>query len=379
MGDNLRLLAQLWYRPAAAMSGILDRGSLLFACIAALAVSFLAAHGVAASFTFYLPLLLLAAVYTPGVLILAALMGRLGGVGTVFRRDYSPLLTCAAMAWAASNAPLVLAAWTAPVPVFLILAALAYGYFAVLMFFAVRTVTGVGNGVAAGTVALSWIPVAAAPLLAPLSFLLGWIASPFFLLFAYYYLGGEIAGLGSGLRARQHFRQTLEAATLNTHDAGAQYQLGLIHQHRRQYAEAIQRFQNAVAIDPQETDAHFQLGRIAREQGRLNDALAEYQTVLDQDENHSSSEILREIGAMYVGARHWGDARRELAAYLARRPYDTEGLYYYGEALSGLGEKEEARSAYTRAIEAARMAPRFRRRAIARWSRLAQKRLRKVR
>ena len=42
----------------------------------------------------------------------------------------------------------------------------------------------------------------------------------------------------------------LEAATVNPHDGEAQYQLGLIHQHRRQRTEALQRFRNAVQIDP---------------------------------------------------------------------------------------------------------------------------------
>jgi len=379
MIDNLKLLAELWYRPVSAISAILDRGSLLFACVAVLAVSF-ALHSAAGlrafiPFSFWWPLLVLAVAYIPGVLILATLFGRLGGLATVFSRDYSPLLTCVGMAWAATNAPLILAAWTGPPVVFLIVATLVYCYFAALVFFAVRTVSGVGNGAAAGAVALSWAPLLVA---APLSFVAGWLASPFFLFFAYYYLGGEISGLGSGLRARQHLRRTLEASTINPRDAEAQYQLGLIYQQRRQYSEAIQRFKNAVAIDPQETDAHFQLGRIARAQGRLNDALTHFQAVLDQNENHSGSEVLREIGAMYLTARQYPDAKRELDVYITRHPYDTEGLYYYGEALLGLGETAEARSAYVRAIESARMAPHFRRRHVASWSRLAQKRLRKL-
>jgi hypothetical protein len=44
--------------------------------------------------SFYMPLLVLAVVYVPGVLLLSGMLGRLGGgLGSVFRRDYSPLLT----------------------------------------------------------------------------------------------------------------------------------------------------------------------------------------------------------------------------------------------------------------------------------------------
>ncbi|HEY1207255.1 MAG TPA: tetratricopeptide repeat protein [Bryobacteraceae bacterium] len=208
--------------------------------------------------------------------------------------------------------------------------------------------------------------------------MLGWVASPFFLFFAYYYLGGELSNLGAGMRSRQTFRRMLDASTLNPHDADAQYQLGLIYQQRRAYSEAIQRFQNAVAIDPRETDAHFQLGRLAREQGRLKDALEHFQTVLDQDERHSSNEILREIGEVYSAAGQHADARRELAEYIERRPYDAEGLYYYGLALERTGDPAGAREMYARAIEAANTAPHFRRHATARWGRLASKQARRL-
>jgi tetratricopeptide (TPR) repeat protein len=228
-------------------------------------------------------------------------------------------------------------------------------------------------------VSLSWIPLVAAVFVwAPLRFLMGWLASPFFLFFAWYYLGGELGNLGAGLRSRQNFRRMLEAAAVNPHDGEAQYQLGLIYQQRRQYGEAIERFRHAIAIDPTQTDAHFQLGRIARQQGRLKDALAHFQTVVDQDEKHSQSEVLRELGAIYLSVRQYQDARNELVRYVQRWPYDPEGLFYYGQALKGLGDTAAAREMYTRAVDAARTAPRYLRQSTARWSRLAQKQLRSL-
>jgi tetratricopeptide (TPR) repeat protein len=224
---------------------------------------------------------------------------------------------------------------------------------------------------------LSWIPLVAAYFVwSPLRFLLGWLASPFILFYLFFYLRGELGNLGAGLRNRQNFRRNLEAAAVNPHDGEAQYQLGLIYQQRRQYTEAIRRFDNAVAIDPSQTDAHFQLGRIAREQGRFKDALAQFQTVVNQDERHNQSEILRELGALYISARQFEDARHELAEYVERRPYDPEGLFRYGQALEGLGRTKEARDAYDKASEAASLAPSYLRRSAARWSRLARKQAR---
>ncbi len=397
--DNAKLLLRLLWRPADAMSGILDQGSLLFASLAVLVVSLFVQYGVQSlvpraptavphaapdqeseraepdepalpvaharpwwSFSFYAPLLLLAAVYVPGTLLVTSLIAHLGGFGAVFERDYSPLLTCTAMAWAAVNIPIALAAMVAPPPVLAAVAGLACLYFAVLMFFAVRTVFGTENGIAAGSVLLSVIPLSAAIFFwAPLRYVFGWLASPFFLFYAFYYLGGEFRNVGAGLRRQQNFRRMLDAAAINPHDAEAQYQLGLIYQQRRQYTAAIQRFKNAVTKDPTETDAHFQLGRMAREQGRFQEALAHFQTVLKQDEKHNLSEILRETGATYLNLGRYEEARNMLSVYLERRPYDAEGLYHYGQVLEKLGEPAEAREMYARSIEAARTAPRYRR------------------
>jgi hypothetical protein len=381
VGSNLTLLLRLLTQPAAAMSDILDRGSLLFASLTALCVSLLLTWSAPypLPFSFYTPLLVLAAVYVPGVLLLGCLLGRLGSLGVLFQRDYAPLLTCTAMAWAAAMLPLALVIRTVPIEVFPIVAGIFCLYFLVLMFFAVRTVFGTGNGTAAGVVSLSWLPLLVVGFfLGPLRFLLNLVASPFFIIFAIYYLRSEFAGLGDGLRRQQNLRRMLEAAAVNPHDGEAQYQIGLIHQQRRRYSEAIERFKNAIAIDPRETDAHFQLGRIAFAQKRFADALAYFQTVLLQDEKHSQSEIRRDLGSVYLALGRNEDARRELAIYVDRRPYDPQGLYYYGRVLEELGDKQGAREMYAQAVEAARTAPAYRRRVVAEWSRLAQRQSRKL-
>ncbi len=365
---DTKLVLRLYQQPAAAMSDILDRGSLLFASLSVLAVSWAMGR-----FAFYVPLFVLAVVYVPGVLAIGAVAARAS-----FQRDYAPLLTCAAAAWIAANLPVLAVAWFRP-ELYAAASGFAYLYFLVLLFFAVRTVFGIGNGAAIGIVSLSWIPLVAAYFLwGPLRYLLGWLASPFFLFYIFYFLRGELGGLGAGLRSRQSFRRNLEAAAINPHDGEAQYQLGLVYQQRRQFTEAIRRFQNAVAIDPSLIDAHFQMGRIARAQGRRKDALTHFQTVVNLDERHNQSEILRELGALYITAHQYEDARQELAQYVERRPYDPEGLHYYGQALEGLGRATEARDVYERVFEAANLAPSYLRRDAAKWSRLARKQTRRM-
>src|SRR5580700_12190775 len=166
MAESIKLLFRLLSQPIAAMSAILDRGSLLWASLCVVAVSFglqgAVAYWTRLPFPFYGPLLVLAVAYVPGLLLLCGLVGRIGGFFVSFQRDYSPMLTCTAMAWSAANLPLVIAGFAAPPQVLLLLAGLAYLYFAILVFFAVRTVFGAGNGSAGAVVGLSWIPLVAA-------------------------------------------------------------------------------------------------------------------------------------------------------------------------------------------------------------------------
>ena len=83
----------------------------------------------------------------------------------------------------------------------------------------------------------------------------GFLASPFILYYLYMAFRGDLGAIGQSFRSRQNFKRMMEASTLNPHDADAQYQLGLIYQQRRQYSEAIARFQAAVKIDKMEADA----------------------------------------------------------------------------------------------------------------------------
>ena len=76
--ENSKLLLLMFWRPAAAMSAILDRGSLLYASLAVLAVSLLLRLS-SLTFSFYIPLLVLALVYVPGVLLLSKLLAGVGG------------------------------------------------------------------------------------------------------------------------------------------------------------------------------------------------------------------------------------------------------------------------------------------------------------
>jgi tetratricopeptide (TPR) repeat protein len=202
------------------------------------------------------------------------------------------------------------------------------------------------------------------------------LASPFLLIVIFLLLRGFISDATRTHRARESFKQNLEAATLNPADSSAHYNLGLIHQQRGELDAARERFERAVQIDQEEVDAHYQLGRIARQQQRLADAIRHFEQVVARDRNHAQQEVWREIGATYVAAGQFADAVNALDSFLERRPSDPEALYLMGRAHAGLGHRREATSSMQACIEAVKTAPAYKYRAEKRWLNEAQQFLR---
>jgi tetratricopeptide (TPR) repeat protein len=364
----------------------LDHGRLWFGILAALAVSMFVRTGLGAlpphltlvqdviatwiGYSTVAPLLAIALAFAPAVIVLRAAAG-FGGFGVLMQRDYSSLLLCSFTAWAAAYLPFAILGWFLPFGPILLLAANIY--FAILAAFAIRTVFGAGFGAAIGLSILGCIAAMGGIALSDLAGgLKYYVLSPFLLYYAYSAFGSDVRSLGEGLRGRQQFQRQMEIATTNPRDADAHYQLGLIYQKRRQYTEAIARFQKAIEIDPTEVDAQLQLGRIARDQGRFDDAIRSLTAAAAIDDKLSSSQVWRELGASYFGISRFDDAAAALAKYTQRHPYDPEGQYWYGRTLAALGHKAEARAAFDQCIEAVDTMPKHRRAEIRKWKGLAK-------
>lgn len=198
------------------------------------------------------------------------------------------------------------------------------------------------------------------------------LASPFLLLMVFLLVRGYLGGVMRNQRARESFRQNMEAATLNPADASAHYNLGLIHQSRGELDAARERFERAVQVDADEIDAHYQLGRIARQQKRLADAVGHFEQVVSRNQAHAQHEIWREVGATYIEADQFADARDALEQFLEKRPSDPEALYLMGRAHAGMGHQREATSAMQACIDAVKTAPAYKYRADKRWLNEAQ-------
>jgi Tfp pilus assembly protein PilF len=246
-----------------------------------------------------------------------------------------------------------------------------------LFFFAVAAVLGVREVFRVSAIralAISAIGLTLAILISPLWTLLlsPILASPFLLLIGFLLVRGYVSDVLRSQRARESFKQNLEAATQNPADASAHYNLGLIHQSRGELDAARERFERAIQIDADEIDAHYQLGRIARLQRRFADAVRNFEEVVSRDQSHSQHEIWREVGATYLAAEQFEDARDALERFLENRPSDPEALYLMGRAHAGLGHRREAASSMQACIEAVKTAPAYKYRADKRWLNEAQ-------
>jgi len=419
VGDNFIALFQFYVSPLSAISRILDRGRLWTAVMVAALVSIFAhscharvetpedaeqaiqefappgagvpaaesgitraLRGAAGDWTgfspfagSFAPLGAIALALIPVIVAVRAFSGY-GSFGVLMRSDYLSLLMCLLWSWAAAYLLAGILAFFAPALAgyFLLAANL---YFTVLAILCLRTALGIGIGPAIGLGLVGWIAavlgIAVFGIAGPLRY---YVLSPFLLYYAYAAFGSDFRSLGEGLRSRQHLQQQLEIATNNPRDADAHYQLGLIYQKRRQYSEAISRFERAVAIDPAEADAHLQLGRIALEQQRWEDAIRHCQNAAAQDDKVSSSEVWRDLGSAYLGAGRVPEAAAALEKYVSRRPYDPEGTFRLGKALASLNRDAEARQRFEECIEAVNTSPSHRRAQVRHWGREAKSALR---
>lgn len=329
---------------------------------------------------FLQPLVSLACFYIPLTILLVTMFGGLGNFGVVLGKDYGTLSVCAMTAWAAAHLPFAIAGFVlnsqavAPQVYFGMWAASGL-LFGIFMVFVLRVVFGVNYGAAIMTVALSWLGFTLGMyvfrFVSPLLF------SPFILFYAYMYFGGRISGeardVGNVFRQRQNFKRFLHNATVNPRDADAHVQLGLIYNQRRQSDKALEHFKKAFEIDKKEPDANYELGKIARRKGEYPEAIEYFSTVAEQNDKHSVSEVWREAGATYLEAQMPDEAIHALERFLERRPYDPEGLYYYGKALKAKGETEKAKESFIQAIESAKTSPDYRKHGLRHWIKMAEK------
>ncbi len=421
MFKNFRLLFQLLWQPLTAIKRLRDRAPVGFAVIVAWfmtfvyslvvavlvdysqsggrriliagqshqgiaggAVQLLAGNFVQAAMMAGMIVLFVSVVYAPFAILIANLFERRASYSLVIREEFAPTVSCVLAALTVSLLitiiPAAIISWQstwlagAEIGFLVMLFVMPMPIFAALMTLTLGTIFRIGWAAALGTTLISFLSLLGMPFLMHAATII--CASPLLLLLLLFLLRDRIDDFMRSARARQSFKQNLEAATLNPADASAHYNLGLLYQTRGDFDEAAASFKKAAEIDPTETDAHYQLGRIAREQGRLNEAVAHFEKVIQQDSSYSHHEIWRETGLVYYGARQYKDALEMLDKFLNERPSDAQARYWRGMTLGQMGRAEEAVQEMQGCIESVKTAPAYKYRTERQWLHLAQNFLR---
>jgi Tfp pilus assembly protein PilF len=314
---------------------------------------------------------------------LISLFGGVGNFGIVLRRDYGALSICTLSAWAMAHLPfglagLVMSSLNVAPQIYFWMWIASGALFGAFMIFALRTVFGASYSISVLVVSLSWLGLSLGMYV--FRFVTPHLFSPFLLFWIAIIFGGALLGgargFGNVFRQRQNFKRFLHNATVNPRDADAHVQLGIIYLERRQEARALEHLNKAFEIDPNEVDANYELGKLARRNGDLQKAIEHFSTVVEQNDKHALSEVWREIGATYLDAGMYSEARVALEKFVERRAVDAEGLYYLGKVLKNQGEFDRAREMFEQAVDSAKTSPEFRRRSdIRHWSKLAKKEL----
>ena len=326
------------------------------------------------------PLVTVSIFYLPLLVFLVCLLTKVGNYGDVIARDYGTLATCALAAWSTSHLPFaavgsILLLTNAGPSAFLAAWATSTLIFAYLMVFVLRTALGASFRVAVPVVAVGGVAFALA------HFIFQYIPPIFFMpvlvVYAFIYFRGSVDGrfkeFKKSVLPRQSFKRLLHEVAINPSNADGHVQLAHVYRFRHQNAKALDHLNKALLIDPSEIEANYEIGRISRLAGDLQKALDHFATVIEQDDTHSLNEIWREIGATYLAANMFCEARRSLETFTLRRPFDAEGLYYLGKAIKGEGGDERARELFQQAVESVKVSPAYRKRYIQRWGELAEK------
>ena len=112
---------------------------------------------------------------------------------------------------------------------------------------------------------------------------------------------------------------------------------------------AIQRYRDAIDVDPTLSLPHYDLGVVFNERGKIYDAIREYEKAIELDPNYA--EPHNNLGNVFMSQEKIDDAIREYKKAIGIDPFYTNAHYNLGIVFMKQGEFDNAIREYQRAIE----------------------------
>ncbi|HUB66731.1 MAG TPA: tetratricopeptide repeat protein [Candidatus Methylacidiphilales bacterium] len=112
--------------------------------------------------------------------------------------------------------------------------------------------------------------------------------------------------------------------------------------------EAMEQFQNALDIDPNDADVYDNMGEGLSQKGEIDEAIAQYQKALAINPNNA--EAHNNLGNALARQGQWDEAIQQFQMSLEIEPYFAETHYNLGNAFANEGKMDEAMSEYKKAL-----------------------------
>jgi len=163
--------------------------------------------------------------------------------------------------------------------------------------------------------------------------------------FAHYNLGFALASQGQTDEAIEHYQQAL---AISPNSAKAHNNLGILLSQQGQAAEAIEHFQKAIELNPNIAETHNNLGILQVQQGRTAEAIGNFQAALKLDPTLAGAHF--NLGLAFAATGRPDDAIAEFEAGLKLTPGDAQALCYLGNLLNKQGRFAEAAQPFQAAL-----------------------------
>jgi tetratricopeptide (TPR) repeat protein len=315
--------------------------------------------------------LFLSVVYIPAVIVLGNSIAGDGLGFSISRGEYQSHICALFPLWGSLFLLAAPLQWF--VPQFLVLAdgvlGISIGLLilivltAVYSIWAIKELNYLSMAAALGVFALSWLTLPIFYILSSFLFTL-----PLFIMLPLLYLAFQRwRGLLQTRAGDSDFQQHLRALTVNSQDADAHYQLGLIYLKRRSLEAAERYFGNALAIDSGDADYHYFLGRVYEIRADWPRALEQFEETYRLNPEYGLGDIFREVGKGYLHTGRLEKAVEFLKFFLENRASDPEGRYWLAVALLKTGDGGQMRLQLSTILEQARTNPRFFRKENREW------------
>ena len=119
---------------------------------------------------------------------------------------------------------------------------------------------------------------------------------------------------------------------------------------------AIERFLEAIKLDPESAEAHFRLGLAYDAMGQEQEAEESYKKSIELykkylEDNNKDAEAHYNLGQAYAGRHFYSEAVREYRQATKLKDDDSDMFYDLGTALSKLANYDEAVTAFSKSLE----------------------------